>query len=219
MTARFSTARRPGAQREGRSADRPGAHRPRGDLRDPRPDRATIPKRSSRRGGSHERQDTRRAKRETDRMLGEAREQKLRGRRRLRSKLAERQAQRSSRRPAARPRDAARMEDRADGILSTPEVNLDSSSAPCVMAASGSRSARRKPRPPSLRRSATTTSPSRPQDAGGTQLCPSRHAARPDARPDRALLSGPASPRNEHRTTPNERRPARVPRAGATLAR
>jgi soluble cytochrome b562 len=115
-------ARRPRAQREGRAADRPGPHRPRGDLRHPRPDAGDDP--GGDQAGPLDRQG---AKRECDRILGEAREQAAREASQTEIvKLAERQAQEiidEARRQARETR--LEMEDWADGILSTLEVNLD----------------------------------------------------------------------------------------------
>ena len=122
-------ARRSRAQRQGGAAHRPGPHRPRGDLRHPRPDGATIPEEIKQaRWIVKERQEMlAEAKRECDRLIGEAREQAVREASQTEIvKLAERQAQdivEEARRSARETR--LEMEDWADGILSTLEVNLD----------------------------------------------------------------------------------------------
>ena len=86
------------------------------------------------------------AKRECDRLIGEAREQAVREASQTEIvKIAERQAQDivdDARRQARETR--LEMEDWADGILSTLEVNLDKFLAPSGVAASGCTSARRK---------------------------------------------------------------------------
>src|SRR6187399_2777438 len=90
------------------------------------------------------------AKRECDRLIGEAREQAVREASQTEIvKLAERQSQEiveEARRGARETR--LEMEDWADGILSTLEVNLDKFLGAVRRGASGSTSARRRPSSP-----------------------------------------------------------------------
>ena len=89
------------------------------------------------------------AKQECDRMLGEAREQAVREASQTEIvKLAERQAQDIIDDSPPGPRTKLEMEDWADSILSTLEVNLEKFHLGHPPRASGSTSARRRPSSP-----------------------------------------------------------------------